>query len=128
MRALLVGCSALAIAFSLLPAGQAGKPPAHWMPGAHNARHAVCGIFAVYCAEALLVAECETGGRWDTWARNGQYRGLFQMGTSERRRYGHGIDPWTQARAAKRYFIATGYSWRPWPKCRWRVPRIRAGG
>lgn len=128
MRALAVGAGLLGILFASLPVAQPGTRPSHWDPGAGNARHAICAIFAVYCAEALLVAACETGGTFSVWARNGQYRGLFQMGAAERRRYGHGVDPWSQARAAKRYFIATAYTWRPWPECRWRVPRIRAGG
>lgn len=110
------------------PLPGAGSRPQHWRPGAHNARHAICTVFSGYCVEALRVAECETGGTWSVWARNGQYRGLFQMGSWERRRYGHGTDPWAQARAARRYFIATARTWRPWPECRWRVPRIRAGG
>lgn len=124
MRALAIAAGLLAIVLALVPT-PAGS---HWQPGAHNAQHAICSVFGPYCAEAKVVAKCETGNTWDVWARNGQYRGLFQMGTEERKTYGHGIDPWSQARAARRYFLATARTWRPWPECRWLVPRIRAGG
>ena len=68
---------------------------------------------------AFDVAWCES--RFKTAARNGQYLGLFQMGADERTRFGHGPDPWSQARAARRYFNyalrVSGYGWRPW-ECR----------
>jgi len=40
------------------------------------------------------------------------------MGSSERAKYGHGNGGWAQARAAERYFIASGQDWSPW-SCRW---------
>jgi hypothetical protein len=58
------------------------------------------------------VAWCES--RLSIWAKNGQYLGLFQMGSSERRTYGHGNNAWIQARAANRYFIASGRDLPPW--------------
>ena len=77
---------------------------------------AICDVFgARYCAEALEVAWCES--RFDTDARNGQYRGIFQMGSWERRTFGHGSSAPVQARAAERYFIRTGRDWSPW-ECR----------
>lgn len=76
----------------------------------------VCDVFGRYCDQALAVSWCES--RWHTDARNGQYLGLFQMGAWERRQYGHGPDAVSQARAAWRYFNATGRTWRPW-SCRW---------
>jgi hypothetical protein len=77
----------------------------------------ICEVFPDrYCGQALRVAWCES--RLSVNARNGQYRGLFQMGSWERRRYGHGPDARTQARAALRYFNASGRTWRPWT-CRW---------
>lgn len=119
MRTLVVaGLAAVALAVRLADA------PAHWQAGRHNAEHAICSVFGPYCAEALVVAGCETGGTYSVWARNGQFLGLFQMGSGERRRWGHGADPWSQARAARRYFEYTNRSWQPWPECRWRVPRI----
>ena len=73
----------------------------------------ICDVFGQrFCLEALEVAWCES--RFSTEARNGQYLGLFQMGSSERRRYGHGHGSWSQARAAKRYFVASGRTWGPW--------------
>jgi len=66
------------------------------------------------CTAALNVAWCESSLR--PWARNGQYVGLFQMGSSERARFGHHRrNPWVQARAALRYYWLSG--WSPW-QCR----------
>lgn len=77
----------------------------------------ICDVFGDrYCGEALRVAWCES--RLHPAARNGQYRGLFQMGSSERRIYGHGPDARTQSRAAYRYFVNSGRDWSPW-SCRW---------
>ena len=90
---------------------------AHWQPGAHNVQHAVRDAFGSRWREAMHVAWCES--RFKTWATNGQYRGLFQMGSHERAIYGHGPDPWSQARAAARYWRATGRDWSPWDwRCR----------
>lgn len=92
---------------------------AHWKPGKHNIRHAInlswCGRSNSYCAassEAWRVAGCETGYTYSVWANNGQYLGLFQMGSFARSRYGHGWNPWAQARAAHRYYRDAG--WSPW--------------
>jgi len=65
-------------------------------------------------ADAVRVAHCES--RFKTWARNGQYRGIFQMGSWERRTYSRGkyTTVYQQVKAAHRYFTAVGYSWRPW--------------
>jgi hypothetical protein len=60
--------------------------------------------------KAVAVAWCES--RLDPRARNGQYRGMFQMGSRERGRFGHGASPITQARAALRYYRISG--WTPW--------------
>jgi hypothetical protein len=73
---------------------------------------AICKAFGAYCREALQVARCESGYR--TTAQNGQYLGLFQMGTSERRLFGHGTTAIEQARAAYRYFVRSGRDWSPW--------------
>lgn len=76
-------------------------------------RQAICRAFTHrYCDEALRVARCES--RFRTEARNGQYLGLFQMGTSERRRFGHGSTAIEQSRAAHRYFVLSGKDWSPW--------------
>ena len=77
-----------------------------------SAKVIICKVFGPYCAEALRVSWCEA--KWYVWAANGQYLGLFQMGASERATYGHGPGAWAQARAAHRYFVASGRDWSPW--------------
>jgi hypothetical protein len=69
-------------------------------------------VFVGYEAAAVSVAWCESSLR--TWASNGQYLGMFQMGSNERATYGHGPDARTQAEAAHRYFVASGRDWSPW--------------
>ena len=73
---------------------------------------AICHVFGSYCGEALRVARCESGYSVD--AQNGQYLGLFQMGTSERQLFGHGESALEQAQAAYRYFLRSGRDWSPW--------------
>ena len=75
-------------------------------------------VFREYAAQALGVARCESGHAMTPRAHNGQYLGMFQMGAHERRTYGHGPTPLEQARAAHRYFVASGRDWSPWA-CRW---------
>lgn len=62
--------------------------------------------------KAVDVAWCES--RYHTTARNGQYLGIFQMGSWERRNYAHGR--YTTARhqilAAHRYWLRVG--WGAW--------------
>jgi hypothetical protein len=79
-------------------------------------RQAICTVFGSYCQEAVAVAWCES--RLETSAQNGQYLGLFQMGSSERRLFGHGANASDQAAAAHRYFVRSGRDWSPW-SCRW---------
>jgi len=81
-------------------------------------RVAICGVFGRYCRQALSVARCES--RLSTHARNGQYLGLFQMGSDERRLFGHGRTAHQQALAAHRYFVLSGRDWSPW-SCRWAI-------
>lgn len=74
---------------------------------------AICRVFGRrYCGQALRVSWCES--RHSTNAQNGQYLGLFQMGSSERRLFGHGRTAHRQAIAAHRYFVASGRDWSPW--------------
>ncbi len=73
---------------------------------------AICHVFRNYCGQALSVARCESGYR--TNAENGQYLGMFQMGVTERRLFGHGQSALDQARAAYRYFVRSGRNWSPW--------------
>jgi hypothetical protein len=72
----------------------------------------ICRVFGEYCKDAVAVARCES--RLQIWARNGQYLGLFQLGASERVLFGHGESAVEQARAALRYFVASGRDWSPW--------------
>ena len=72
-----------------------------------------CKVFGPYGQQALAVAWCES--RWYKWASNGQYLGLFQMGSFARARYGHSTsNAWVQVRAAYRYFVELGRDWSPW--------------
>lgn len=73
---------------------------------------AILAVFGAHGSEAVAVARCETGGTFSVTASNGQYLGLFQMGSYARARYGHGYTPLAQARAAHRYFVDAG--WSPW--------------
>ncbi len=79
---------------------------------ARSPKKAICHVFGSYCRQALQVARCESGYR--TAAENGQYRGLFQMGSSERQLFGHSMSALDQARAAYRYFVRSGRDWSPW--------------
>ncbi len=79
-------------------------------------KEAICGVFGPRCQEAVAVAWCES--RLETTAQNGQYLGLFQMGSYERSLFGHGRSARDQAVAAHRYFVRTGRDWSPW-SCRW---------
>lgn len=73
-------------------------------------------VFGRYARQALAVAWCES--RFDVRAQNGQYLGLFQMGSYERSLFGHGSSAHRQALAAHRYFVLSGRDWSPWG-CRW---------
>jgi len=71
-------------------------------------------VFGPYGEQAIRVSSCETGGTFDVNAQNGQYLGLFQMGTYARGRYGHSSTALGQAQAAYRYFVDSGRGWGPW--------------
>ena len=75
-------------------------------------RTVICRVFGDRCREALAVSRCESRLRTD--AQNGQYLGLFQMGSDARRLFGHGSTAVAQAEAAHRYFVASGRDWGPW--------------
>lgn len=81
----------------------------------YSVRGAICAAFGSFCAQAWQVSLCEGGSPVPSVnARNGQYLGIFQMGSSERSLYGHGSTAIEQARAAARYFHASGSDWSPW--------------
>ena len=73
---------------------------------------AICAVFKRYCAQAVDVAWCES--RLRPTAENGQYLGLFQMGYTARRLFGHGETAFAQSIAAHRYFVYSGRDWSPW--------------
>ena len=76
-------------------------------------RTAICHVFGrSYCRQALAVSWCES--RHSTTAQNGQYLGLFQMGSYERDTFGHGWSAHAQAVAAHKYFVLSGRDWSPW--------------
>jgi hypothetical protein len=77
-----------------------------------NPTEAILHVFGPYGAEALRVASCESGRGVN--ASNGQYLGMFQMGSYARARYGHGYTPLVQAKAAYAYFVDSGRDWSPW--------------
>lgn len=110
MRMLMVVICALVVILQAKASGETS----YYM----QAKRAVCYYFGDYCSQAMAVARCETGGTYWPWASNGQYLGIFQMGSHERARYGHGPDVWSQARAAYHYFVDSGRDWSPWA-CRW---------
>lgn len=69
-------------------------------------------VFGRWGGEAVTVAGCES--TWRVGAANGQYLGLFQMGSHERATYGHGRTALPQSKAAFSYFMASGHDWSPW--------------
>ena len=79
---------------------------------ARSPQAVICRVFGGYCGQALAVAQCESG--LSPRAQNGQYVGLFQMGSSERHLFGHGSGAEAQTRAAHRYFVRSGRDWSPW--------------
>jgi hypothetical protein len=79
-------------------------------------RQAICDVFRGNCRAAVAVAWCES--RLHTTAQNGQYLGLFQMGSTARRMFGHGPTAHEQAVAAHKYYVRSGRDWSPW-SCRW---------
>jgi hypothetical protein len=79
---------------------------------------AILYIFGSHAQEAINVAACESGGgdprNINIYAQNGQYLGMFQMGTSERATYatiGYS-NAYQQTVAAWNYFAVSG--WSPW--------------
>jgi hypothetical protein len=72
----------------------------------------ICRVFGSACSEAISVARCESG--FSITAANGQYLGIFQMGSSERARFatlGYST-AYAQIVAAHNYYLVSG--WAPW--------------
>jgi hypothetical protein len=79
----------------------------------HSVREQIMVVFGPAGTKAVKVFWCESCHRPD--ARNGQYRGVAQLGARERARFGHGPDSLTQIRAAYEYFKIS--HWGPWKAC-----------
>lgn len=93
------------------------RADAHWRIWARlqwDSEAAICFVFRGRCGEALAVARCEAGSPPSRNATNGQYLGIFQMGSFARSTYGHSSTALGQARAAYRYFVDSGRDWSPW--------------
>ncbi len=117
MIKLLLSITIILSSFSLLVGNASARPKMQTINYAINLNW--CGHIKKFCAEgreAYRVAACETGNTFNIWATNGQYKGLWQMGSSERRRFGHAWNAWEQAKAAHKYYKIAG--WRPWT-CKW---------
>lgn len=99
---------------------QLKKPPK--LSYYESAKRAVCHYFKTSseCYTAMKIVKCETGGTYWPWVSNGQYQGIFQMGSNERATYGHGNNVWAQAKAAYAYYKAAGGFYDPWLK--WQPP------
>lgn len=72
----------------------------------------ICRVFGSACGEALRVARCESN--FSIHAVNGQFLGIFQMGSHERAAYatiGYST-AYAQIVAAHNYFVVAG--WGPW--------------
>lgn len=107
----------VAILVSIALGGAGGTAQAGAGSNSHNyisAKRAICHYFGTYCEQAMEVTACESGHTWSVWAKNGQYLGMFQMGSHERAKYGHGNNVWAQAKAAWAYFVDSGKDWSPW--------------
>lgn len=72
--------------------------------------HTLRRLWGTHWVEAAITSYGE--GSWHSWASNGCYKGTFQMGCSERALYGNGSDLVSQAYAAHRYYLISG--WGPW--------------
>jgi len=95
----------------------------------HSKRIARLAINVAFCyghghwncgrgTQAFAVARCETGGTFSVYAENGQYKGIFQMGSNERNKFGFAWNAWAQAKSAFKYYLYSvrnyGYGWHPW--------------
>ena len=93
-------------------AAAAKRKQLRFLASLRSPEKAICHVFGEYCGQALQVARCESGLRPS--AQNGQYLGMFQMGSNERALFGHGATALEQAKAAHRYFVRSGRDWSPW--------------
>ena len=85
-----------------------------------SARHTARVIHDVFnrrnkAHEAQKVVSCESSFRVTIKSSNGEYWGLFQMGSGARSNYDWGWTRRQQTRAAHAYFRDAG--WSPWAYC-----------
>jgi len=91
-----------------------------WLRVTTDPDEAIEYVFGPYAWQAKNVAACESGDRDGDLsphvvrAHNGQYLGMFQMGSYARSLYGHSQQVLRQVVAAYRYFVASGRDWSPW--------------
>ena len=93
-----------------------------WLRVTTDPDAAIMYVFGpVYGPGAKHVAACESGDRDGdlsphvVGATNGQYLGMFQMGSYARAAFGHSSRVLGQVLAAHRYFVASGSDWSQWP-------------
>jgi hypothetical protein len=108
LKSALLTMTAVSVFGSCSSAAQAERTRSNYQ----SARQAVCHYFGKDCDMAMKIVKCETGGTYVPWTANGQYLGIFQMGSHERATYGHGNNVWAQAKAAYAYFRDAGFG--PW--------------
>lgn len=85
---------------------------AHYVSYSGSVPQLICKVFGSACSMAVRVASRESG--FSIYARNGQYLGIFQMGSSERAKFatiGYST-AYEQIVAAHNYFLVSG--WSPW--------------
>jgi len=124
-RALLVAAT-IAVTTLVCVIAFAGEAKAASRPPCQTAIDAITCYWPAHSRQyAIRVAECESTASapeyvarkhgLGRWARNGQYIGIFQMGTKERKRYGWyriGAPARIQVRSAMRLYWHRG--WQPW--------------
>lgn len=88
------------------------KLTAHYVSYSGSVPQLICNVFKSACSMALRVARRESG--FSIYAANGQYLGIFQMGSAERAKFatiGYST-AYEQIIAAHNYFLVSG--WSPW--------------
>ena len=108
IRYLIIGLVAGALA------GPLSHVEAGWSETQLRVYRGIRVVFPVHYRSARRVGYCES--RFDPWARNGEYHGVFQLSAYYRRKY-HVLDGhwWQGLRAAHAIYRAEG--WGPW-ECR----------
>ena len=77
MKSVLLTMTAVSVFASCSSAAQAERTRSNYS----SALKAVCYYFGKDCSTAMKIVKCETGGSYAPWSSNGQYLGIFQMGS-----------------------------------------------